>query len=58
MPTMQAVIFLFLSEKLEVLEGEMPSKQEKMVLGLGCFSSDRTDGKLGAGGKASGFIQH
>lgn len=56
MPTMQAVIFLFLSEELEVLEGEMPSKQEKMV--LGCFSSDRTDGKLGAGGKASGFIQH
>ncbi|MBP3365485.1 MAG: DUF4160 domain-containing protein [Treponema sp.] len=43
-------------EELEVLEGEMPSKQEKMV--LGCFSSDRTDGKLGAGGKASGFIQH
>lgn len=37
MPTMQAVIFLFLSEKLEVLEGEMPSKQEKMVLGWAAF---------------------
>ena len=43
-------------DELEVIEGEMPSKQQKNGFRMSCISSDRINGKLGISSKTYGFV--